>query len=155
MLARKLKENVENTENVEERLDDDFLEHVPGSGWLSKLEKVPLRRASTLKLQMEKEIPYRLSPDIVAKADKLNVDSSKERACFEPGEVICGLCGHNLGSPVYPQGCDSSGGNGILLTCTRPFQRIDIKLKKCLNPSCGASNLLFPLDIGRYPFIVK
>ncbi len=120
--------------------------------WEACLKGLPINHASTLKLQMQHRIPYRIPIDIVQKVDEINIEESDKRPTFEPSNISCSLCGSTLNDAVYPQGCDSSNGNGILLIHKHPYLKINIKVKKCSNKECSAINQVFPYNIGMVLF---
>ena len=100
---------------------------------------------------MKREIPYNIPPSIVSKSDSLFITEGIH--CFEPLENACHLCGYLLSKSMFQQGSNSMGGNGFLITNKHPFVRIDIKVKKCLNKDCEATNVLFPYDQGLLVFM--
>ena len=116
---------------------------------ISTTTKTEQQRTKTIDLQMTKELPYKVSPDILRKPDMICL-ASNELLSFEPSQLYCQLCQYVLGDSVFPQGCSSNGGNGVLLTNNDPFRKINIKLKKCRNPICGGINPLFPIDQGKH-----
>ena len=140
ILARKLKDNEKHT-LINNGIDYDRSN-------ISTTTKTEQQRIKTIDLQMTEELPYKFSPDILRKPDMICL-ASNEQLSFEPSQLYCHLCQYVLSDSVFPQGCSSYGGNGVLLTNNDPFRKINIKLKKCQNPICGAINSLFPIDQGK------
>ena len=99
----------------------------------STTTKTEQQRCKTIDLQMIKELSYRFSSDILQKPDMICL-ASNEPLSFEPSQLYCQRCQYVLSDSVFPQGCSSDGGNGVLLTNNHPFRKISLKLKKCRNP---------------------
>lgn len=145
ILARKLKEN-EVEDNKHPKINNDVDYDTTNTSTTAWTEQ---QRSKTIDLQMTKELPYKFSPDILRKLDMICL-ASNEPLSFEPLQLYCHLCQYVLSDLVFPQGCSSDGGNGVLLTNNHPFRKINIKLKKCPNPICGAINPLFPIEQGKH-----
>ena len=150
-LARNLKEDIGSETKGEAKIAQEPETSLSciGRTWHTDLEGLPTHHAASLKLQMQQRIPYVVPPDVIQKVDEICVQPGVEKLAFEPSEQDCWLCGSKLNDAVYPQGCDSSRGNGMLLINKHPFFRIDIKVKKCSNVDCGAVNQLFPYSHGK------
>ena len=99
----------------------------------STTTKTEQQRCKTIDLQMIKELSYRFSSDILLKPDMICL-ALNEPLSFEPSQLYCQRCHYVLSDSVFPQGCSSDGGNGVLLTNNHPFRKINLKLKKCRNP---------------------
>ena len=151
-LARKLKEDVHEPETKGAAKIAKEPETSPssiGRTWYTDLEYLTTHHAASLKLQMLQKVPYFIPPDVVQKVNEICVHPGVEKLAFEPSEEECGLCGSKLNRAVYPQGCHSSHGNGMLLINKHPFFKAEIKVKKCTNADCGEINHLFPYSLGK------
>jgi len=142
ILARQLKEGISN----EDAKGDNVATKPRTSVSLNKEDNLSQSSKLAIKIQLQYQIPYHIPPAIVSMSDKFSF--SEVLPCFEPSEVQCKQCEFNLSQAMFPQGCSSVNGNGILLTNKNPFMKINIKLKKCLSENCGAVNVIFPFNEG-------
>uniref|UniRef100_A0A7M5UYH7 HMG domain-containing protein n=2 Tax=Clytia hemisphaerica TaxID=252671 RepID=A0A7M5UYH7_9CNID len=104
---------------------------------------------STVKKLMSNTIPYNIPPNVVRLSDQMVVPE-QERLVFESKESVCSLCQGQLSESMYPQGCNSINGNGILITNTNPFIKIDIKIRKCRQSSCKAVHAPYLYEKGLF-----
>ncbi len=132
----------QNTEEIE-------IEIPPDNAWMADLNTGSLEHTSTMKIQMTLEIPYKIPPEVLLRAEDINPNDGSGIKTFEPSETECRLCSAPLGPAIFPQGCRAAGGNGVLMTNRHPFHPINIKQKKCTSKECGAINLLFPYEMGK------
>lgn len=81
-------------------------------------------------------------------ADTIVLPVSK-RLKFQLLNENCILYGCSLSHGMFPQGCDSTNGNGTLILNLHPFSRIDIRIKKCTNEECNAISSPMLYNQGR------
>ena len=142
--------SMSNAPEIMEQSDDINFEGAEPSDkklWGQYLENCSSDRSATLQLHMALEIPYIIPVDIINKADEIIYDKLS-LVTFEPLHSTCFRCTSALSKSLYQQGSNSSLGNGYLLTNRHSLQKCAIKIKKCTNPSCGATNHLFPYQLG-------
>ncbi len=109
------------------------------------------QREATIELHMQRKIPYKIPPSYLSAIDKdLQQDEEDAIVTFEPRGHKCERCKGPLGESMFQQGTNSRGGNGYLFSHKHSFMRINIKIKKCKNPVCRATNTAFPIEEGRY-----
>ena len=142
--------SMSNTPEIMEQSDDiNFEEAEPSDKklWGQFLQNCSSDRSATLQLHMALEIPYIIPVDIINKADEIIYDKLS-LATFEPLHSTFLRCNSAVSKSLYQQGSNSSLGNGYLLTNRHSLQKCDTKIKKCTNPSCRATNHLFPYQLG-------
>ncbi len=116
-------------------------------------EPKPMNKSctSTMDIQVNKSIPYRIPLEIINKCKNLNLNGPpKELPTFEPDTTICERCNWPLGEAKFLQGCHSANDNGVLLKYTHPFIPINIKERRCTNSACGAKTSYFPTNKVSY-----
>lgn len=156
LLAKKVKEDTElQTENIAIDFQADIGESQSvGLTWKDDLQQAFKQdRIATMELQMSRQIPYAIPVEILVAADSLQLNDLESTLIFEPSETTCILCLSPLGASVFQQGADPKNKTDFLLTRRYPFHRIHIKVKKCLNSSCGAMNQIFPYTMGELWYI--
>ncbi len=149
-LARELLEKVTTDAAQIEEIEAS---HSSNVSWDEQFSKLLIHVTSTIQLQMQYKIPYAIPVQILNKADELDWGRD-ELPVFAPLHTECMLCSSILGAVLFPQGCNKSNGNGILLTNRFPFKPIEIKIKKCSNVDCGAINQLLPYEKGLLTLVI-
>eukprot|EP00794_Sanderia_malayensis_P021119 gene21119-23190_t len=145
ILARKIEEKVE-TEDFIFKLNDN-VHREPTLSWESDLQSLGLSRASTMKLQLKREIPYIIPADILQFPNNIGFLDN----VFTPQNINCDLCGSPLDNATFPNGSRSAySEDQYLLTSRDSFRKIAIKTKKCSNSECKAVCNLFPYEQGLF-----
>ena len=110
-------------------------------------------RELTIKLKMQKSLPYCILQDILQRI--LLLDSQiiingfgvdDWPAVYAPDEIICCLCGSSL-SGKRPHPGQKIGDGGFLITNSVLFEKVTILVKQCLK--CKAMVQVFPYDFGK------
>lgn len=144
ILARKLMEQIDTIDaRLLESLEDDSPN--PSISWMSDMKTLGISRASTLKSQLRKRIPYEIPIEIVNHPYEQSQISSQ----FVPDEDKCSLCGAQLSSAMIPNGASGDKNNGYFLASNNPFKKVTIKTKKCCNSECRAITNVFPYQQGK------
>lgn len=150
LLSKKLKEN-----NINEEVGNDDVNMVNDDGGgddnMVKDNDNSKRRnetslLSTLKIQKFRKIPYQIPADLLNMPT--NLKAAPGLLCFEPTESECILCGTKLSNSMYPQGMNSEGGNGTLISNAQSFLKVHIKIRKCVNTECKAIHVPYLFHQG-------
>ena len=105
---------------------------------------LPLQRMKTMELNSGRQFPYDfISPALLNAIDASNASSWPSLLC--PTASACGLCGHNLGNQIKHPG---SEGQAYLVTSTRPYSKVEVRIKVCQRDTCRAIHQVDPSDIG-------
>lgn len=97
-----------------------------------------------MELNMSRQFPYDfISPALLHAMDARNATSWP--SLLYPTASACGLCGHNLGYQIKHPG---SEGQAYLVTSSRPYSKVEVRVKVCQRETCRAIHQVDPSDIG-------
>eukprot|EP00795_Rhopilema_esculentum_P009846 gene9846-18425_t len=115
---------------------------ISGSAQSLQEQELPMSFLSTLTLLILRELPYKIPVPILNMVNNLPIETGFGRPCFEPTDNSC--------LPKQCLGSEGANGNGVLLTNEKPYLVINIKMKRCSLPSCGATYQLFCYELGLF-----
>ena len=112
-----------------------------------------LGRQSTIKLKMQKSLPYCIPQEILQRILLLDSKTILNGfgidgwpSVYVPVEEMCSLCGASL-SGARPHPGQKIGDGGFLITNAVIFEKVTILVKHC--SKCKAMVQVFPYDLGK------
>ena len=110
----------------------------------SSASPLPSQRMKTMELNSSRQFLYDfISPALLRAIDARNATSWP--SLLYPTASACELCGHNLGNQIKHPG---SEGQAYLVTCARPYSKVEVRVKVCQRETCRAIHQVDPSDIG-------